>query len=73
MIVTLDGQPTDVVAFFATADERAEKAGLYRLEVLHADNTRERCHALARGVLAYDRLRPIPCDGPSILWEEPPC
>lgn len=30
MILTLDGQPTDVAAFCASADERAEKAGQLR-------------------------------------------
>lgn len=57
----LDGQPTEVAAFCASADERAEKAGIYRLDVLRRDGSAERWWALVGDVQEYRLLQP--CGG----------
>ena len=65
-LLVLDGQPTDIAAFSAYADERAEKVGLYRLELLALSGTVERCWARCTDVQCYDRVRAIACGAPML-------
>lgn len=61
VLLGLDGVPTPVASFCATADERAEKVGLYRLDYFAPDGSSGRCWALAVGVQDYRVLQP--CGG----------
>lgn len=61
--LALDGQPIQVRAYTASAKggPAAENGDAYRLEIEHADGTRERCWARCVGVQEYVRTGKLAC------------